>query len=194
MSDISLSLVALWEKEQFLYNRLLSRKTLQCLFIKSVKFLSEKNFVSSALEKFPFRNLAKTRQIICISADEDEVLRYCESFIKPPTWVFSPPKTKENSENYMFNDLNNERLHRGLRYSAKRNERLFRTSKQNKHKIILPLAIFKDHMKRYLASSPTTSKRSFPPPRRTRDPQNLKGKCIWTNLSFEFLPLKQRIA
>ena len=96
MSDISLSLVALWEKEQFLYNRLLTRKTLQCLFIKSVKFLPEKNFVSSALEKFPFRNLAKTRQIICISADEDEVLRYCESLIKPPTWVFSPTKTKEN--------------------------------------------------------------------------------------------------
>ena len=107
---------------------------------------------------------------------------------------FFTTENKRKFENYMFNDLNNERLHRGLRYSAKRNERLFRKRKQNKHKILLPLAIFKDHMKRYLASSPTTSKRSFPPPRRTRDPQNLKGKCIWTNLSFEFLPLKQRIA
>ena len=31
-SDISLSLIALWEKKQFLYNKLLKRTTFQCLF------------------------------------------------------------------------------------------------------------------------------------------------------------------
>ena len=89
-----------------------------------------------------------------------------KSLTKPPTWVFQHRKQKKIWKLHL-NDLNNERLHWGLRYSAKRNETLFRTRKQNKDKILLPLAIFKDHIKRYLTTSPTTSKRSFPPPRRT---------------------------
>ena len=56
---------------------------------------------------------------------------------------FSPPQTKENLK-ITSNDLNLERLHRGLRYSAKRNKTLFRTRKLNKHKMILPFAMFKD--------------------------------------------------
>ena len=74
---------------------------------------------------------------------------------------FSPPQTK--------------------RYSAKRNKTLFRTRKLNKHKVILPFAMFKDQkdiwpVAQHLPSD--VSLRKFPAGPRTPDPEDLKGNCI----------------
>ena len=59
-----------------------------------------------------------------------------------------------------LDDLNLDRLHRGLRYSAKRNKTLFRTRKLKKHQMVLPFAMFKYQKaaEKYLASSTTPSK------------------------------------
>ena len=69
MSDVSLSLIALWEKEQFLYNKLLTRKTLQCLYFSQVcQVFTWEKFCRQCFREIPFRSLVKTRQIICIWA------------------------------------------------------------------------------------------------------------------------------
>ena len=59
MSDISLSIIALRETSNYC-----QEKHFNVYLVKSVKFSPEKNVIGSALEKFPFRNVVKTRQII----------------------------------------------------------------------------------------------------------------------------------
>ena len=59
MSAISLSLIALWEKEQFLYNKLMTRRTLQCLFIQVSQVVTWEKFCRQCLLEDSFPELCQ---------------------------------------------------------------------------------------------------------------------------------------
>ena len=173
MSDISLSLTRTPRKRTIPLQQIIDKKNTSMFIYQVCQVFTWEKFCRKCFREISLPELGQD------PTNQDDVLRYCESLIIKAAYMgFFTTENKTKFEKLHLNDLNNEWLHRGLRYAAKRNETLFRTRKQNRQKILLPLAISKDHIERYLASSPTTSKRSFPPPRRTRDAENLKGKCI----------------
>ena len=59
MSAISLSLITLWEKEQFLYDKLMTRRTLQCLFIQVSQVFTWEKFCRQCLWEISFPELGQ---------------------------------------------------------------------------------------------------------------------------------------